>query len=105
MENNYIDNVVIKLKRQYGKDEYVSYLLTKYSEIQIELGVVKSERDEALFVIDKLKKVDQETKSRFGKLQLAKNMKAEIKSLREQNKKLKIDNGRLLEKVAKLQIQ
>jgi len=95
---NYIDNIVLKLKRQYSKDEFVSHLIKKQSELELELGILKSERDEVIYKLNKLLTLPNEVKSRIGQMNLYKNMKDEIKSLREKNKKLKIENSRLLQK-------
>jgi hypothetical protein len=45
-ENNYLDRVLIKLKRKYSKDETVSYLTKKLSEVEIKNGMLISELEE-----------------------------------------------------------
>jgi cell shape-determining protein MreC len=40
--SKYIDNVLIKLRREYSKDELVSALSKKLSEAEIENGKLKS---------------------------------------------------------------
>ncbi|WP_424493920.1 hypothetical protein [Salinimicrobium sp. GXAS 041] len=45
MENTYEDNVLIKLRRAYGKDEAVAALNKKVSELELENGALKSEID------------------------------------------------------------
>ncbi len=40
--SNYVDNVLIKLKRKYSKDEIVTYLFNKVSNLEIENGKLKS---------------------------------------------------------------
>jgi hypothetical protein len=39
----YEDNVLIKLRRDYAKDEVVMYALNKLKEKDIEIGILKSE--------------------------------------------------------------
>jgi hypothetical protein len=40
--SKYINNVLIKLKRKYSKDEIVNYLFNKISSLEIENGKLKS---------------------------------------------------------------
>lgn len=40
--SKYINNVLIKLKRKYSKDEIVNYLFNKVSSLEIENGKLKS---------------------------------------------------------------
>jgi cell shape-determining protein MreC len=44
--SNYVDNVLIKLRRKYSKDEIVTYLFNKVSNLEIENGKLKSYIDE-----------------------------------------------------------
>lgn len=46
---SYEDRVLVRLKRQYSKDEYVSVLLKKLSKSEVEKGMLKSEVDELIF--------------------------------------------------------
>ena len=97
--NSYFDNVLIRLKRQYSKDEYVSALLKKFSEQEIEKGIITSERDEAIFALNEFLNLPSDVKSRIGQRKYYRQRIKEIKSLREKNKKLKIDNERLFHKL------
>ena len=40
--SKYINNVLIKLRRKYSKDEIVNYLFNKISSLEIENGKLKS---------------------------------------------------------------
>lgn len=44
-QDEYINNVLIKLKRKYRKDEVLSAVIKENSELQIEIGKLKSEID------------------------------------------------------------
>jgi len=44
-KSNYIDNALIRLKRQYGKDELVAVLIKEIKSKDIEIGKLKSEID------------------------------------------------------------
>lgn len=44
-QDDFIDNVLIKLKRKYRKDEVLSAVIKENSELQIEIGQLKSEID------------------------------------------------------------
>ena len=54
---DYFDNVLIKLRRQYSKDEVVAALSKKISELEIENGTLKSEIEHLEFELKKYKKV------------------------------------------------
>ena len=44
-QDDFIDNVLIKLKRKYKKDEVLSAVIKENSELKIEIGQLKSEID------------------------------------------------------------
>ena len=54
---DYFDNVLIKLRRQYSKDEVVAALSKKISKVEIENGTLKSEIEHLEFELKKYKKV------------------------------------------------
>ena len=53
---DYFDNVLTKLRRQYSKDEVVSALSKKISELEIENGALKSEIQHLEFELKNIKK-------------------------------------------------
>jgi hypothetical protein len=99
--SDYIDNVVLKLKRKYSKDELVARILKEQSQLQIEIGTLRSERDELQYKLDKFLKLDNDAKSRYCQTLYVRNMKNELKSLRENYRKLKIENTRLFSDLVK----
>ena len=40
--SKYLNNILIKLRREYSKDELVTYLFNKVSSLEIENGKLKS---------------------------------------------------------------
>jgi len=58
MGNNYIDNTVIRLQRQYSKDELVAHMIKNQKKLEFELGGLKSENDALESVIINLSKMD-----------------------------------------------
>jgi len=42
---DFVDNVLIKLKRKYGKDEVISALAKQLTDKDVEIGKLKSEID------------------------------------------------------------
>ena len=102
-KNNYIDNVMIKLKRKYHKDELVQAMIKNQSQLELEIGMLKSEKDELIHELNKIKKMDSETKRDFHQTQYVKNTKKETKDLRELCKKLKKENQELLGKLAQVE--
>ena len=98
---DFIDNVLIKLKRKYSKDELVAHLFRTKKELELELGKVRSERDEALYELDRIKNLTQKEKSVLGAREHYKKMKAEILALKKENKKLTLENSNLFLKVVR----
>lgn len=103
--SDYIDNVVLKLKRKYSKDELVASLNKKLSDAETEVGILKSERDEAIYNLNKVLKLDNEVKSRVGQLKIYQNMKSEVKTLREKCRKLELEKDKLFQKVVQLNVE
>ena len=89
------EEVLIKLKRQYSKDEYVQALLKKISDLEIEQGKLKSEIHEHEYEKEQWRKREKESlkkelsqkihnkiNRRFAKLN------GEIERLRKSNEEL-----------------
>ena len=104
-KKDYIDNVVLKLKRNYSKDELVAHLTKELSEAQQEIGILKGEKDELNFKFQKLLKLDQTIKSRIGQFLWYQQLKKQKKELEEKLRKLKLDNSKMLEQIAKFNSQ
>lgn len=104
-KHDYIERLAYKLKRKYSKDELVQHLTKKQKELEFEIGVLKSEKDELHHKLERFKKVSNKVKSRFGQTILYQNIKKELEHLRKQNRKLKIENERLLTKIAQQQLK
>lgn len=64
-ENNFYDEALIKLRRQYGKDELVAVLTKQLSQKDFEIGQLKSYIDE---LEDTLKKTQNTAKMELGNL-------------------------------------
>lgn len=97
---SYEENVLIKLRRKYSKDEVVSALYKKISEQQTEIGKLLAEID---FLNSELKKQSDEVeKLEVEKIKehpmwiqqkkLIKNRGEEIKKLKEKNLELSREN-------------
>ena len=97
---DYIERTITRLKREYSKDELVSSMIEAQRKIELELGIIKSERDELKYELNKILKLTSYEKSKLGEKKVNLNMKSEIKSLREKCRKLKISNEELLCKLA-----
>lgn len=81
MSKDYVDNVLIKLKREYQKDEVLSAIIKQNSEHQIKIGMLQSEiqhlENEILLKEQAVKQDLADYKTAFHK---------------EMNKDVKIDN-------------
>ena len=88
-KHDYLDNVLIKLKRQYEKDEAVAALIKKLKEKDLEIGKLSAEID---YLNSELKN-DKEQKeiNRLGKIEARKDELYEIQlqTNRKQRKKIK----------------
>lgn len=87
---DYLDRVLIKLKRRYSQNEVIAALNKKLSEVEIELGVVKSERDEARYLLKK--------ENRKFKCEHCRATDRRSKKLREENDRLRRANTELITK-------
>ena len=96
MKSNYIDRTLIRLKRVYSKDEVVSALSKKLKEVQFELGVVTSERDEYLDELNSLRVIKNNYEN---VLRGNKNMKTKNLNLRLENEHLIKENTDVRNKI------
>lgn len=97
------DNVLLHLRRNYGKDEMVSYVIRRIKELKVELGQANSEIDhlnEELAKITKSKssneELDREARKEAKKDTIYKQNREEIINLRAKNKRLANDNKELI---------
>lgn len=94
----YEDTVLIKLRRDYEKDEVVMYALNKLKEKDIEIGILKSEIHELQdnpINLDNLKTID-DLKNKIEKIKLRQNLiKEKTNPDRKTIKQLNIDNNSL----------
>ena len=97
-KSKYIDGVLLKLRRQYSKDEYVAFLLKRNSDVELELGMVKSERDELEYKLNKVLKLDNDTRVRLSRSKFIQKLKSQLKELKNKNKDLKTENSKLLKR-------
>lgn len=102
---DYIDKLVVKLKRKHSKDELVAHLVKKESELKKEIGILKSERDEAMYKLDKLVKLDNNTKSRIGQMILYKKLKSENNALKAKCTKLAKEKDVFLQQLIQIQVK
>jgi cell shape-determining protein MreC len=87
---SYIDNVLIKLRREYSKDELVSALSKRLSEAEIENGKLKSyidELEDSIEPINKLKKELKRLQVFSGENIILKQQNESLKSMLKEIKK------------------
>lgn len=104
------ENVLVHLRRHYGKDEMVAYVIKRIRELKIELGQANSEIDhlnEELNKTIKNKNLNQETdkeaRKEAKKEEIFKQNREEILNLRAKNKRLSKDNSDLIVKLLTLE--
>lgn len=101
MKKDYFDNVVLKLKRRYGKDELVSHLIKKLKEAEIEIGKLKSEihhLEHELNISQEQREVKRIAKIEMKKNELYQKSKSKIKKQEEEIKELRKFRDRLISK-------
>lgn len=59
------DTILLKIKRDFTESEAVQQLLKMISELEIEIGVLKSERDEWKDLADRLRTTQTMTKKQW----------------------------------------
>lgn len=95
----YLNDCLIELRRQYGKDEYVAHLLKELKEKNIEIGSLKSEIDFLNHELKEEKKHEEIKKIALIELQKDEfyNKKTkECSELKNEVKKLKQIRDKLL---------
>ena len=95
----YIDDVVVKLKRVYSKDELVIKMINEQTSLKKEINLLKTQNDRLKYKLKKLLKLDKKeiiaVKSEMKEKFIYKNMQKEIDSLRKQCETLKNANYKL----------
>ncbi len=101
--------VLIKLHRQYSKDETIQKLYKYLKQMEYEKGIMQSTIDELKYENEKmkesirvkddanmqLKRYSESLRKKFKETLLYTQLQNTIKKLREQNKKLKMTNDTL----------
>ena len=112
-DNKHFDDVLIRLRRTYGKDEAVLVLNKKCSNLEVENGKLKSEIDYLNEEIEKLNQKQENIKQSYQatiRCELGKmfaNSKKwiekedEIKNLKSKIAQLQIDNKNLILEINK----
>jgi hypothetical protein len=132
-EPDYCGRILIKLKRQYGKDEVVAALMKEVKEKDVEIGQLKAEVDHLSYEKSKLyqKEVEQfklnnaislgkelagkasgvppeiirEARISVRKEELYKNLRTENASLKERIKKLRNELGEVIARNRQLMLE
>lgn len=95
MKKNYLDNVLIKLKRAYSKDETVAALDRKLREARLEIGVLDSEKAELEYKLSKYKQLENNYNQAIA---ASKNQIDKIRELKAENRFLIGENEDLRNK-------
>src|SRR4249920_1914691 len=100
------ENVLVHLRKNYEKDEMVSYVVRRMRELKVELGQANSEIDH---LNDQLKKVQwgkrlndelsKEARKEIKKEEIYDHYRTEIIALREKLKRLSDDNRNLIQRL------
>lgn len=74
------DQILLKIKRKYSKDESFALVLKKLSEAQIENGILKSELSELKEEVTKMRNSHKQEGMRTRKVWLKDDLFAELKT-------------------------
>lgn len=104
-EQDYIGRVLLRLRREYGKDELVAALNKKLQEKDIELGKLKAEIDYLTHELSEKEqiKLSRSTKVKMCKAELYKQKDEKNRVLQEEIKKLTAVRDKLIAKNYALQ--
>lgn len=84
--------ILLKIRRQFSKDESVAALLKIVSELEMDIGVLKSEKDELRYLFNKAKHVviteEFKTKKAWAKDELVTLLTEQLKSKQANNTKI-----------------
>ena len=97
--SKYIEDVVVKLKRVYSKDELVVYMINEQTSLKKEINILNTQNDRLKYKLKKILKLDKKeiiaVKAEIKEKFIYKNMQKEIDSLRKQCETLKNANYKL----------
>jgi len=100
--SKYIDDVVVKLKRVYSKDELVVKMINEQTSLKKEINLLKTQNDRLKYKLKKLLKLDKKeiiaVKAEMKEKSIYQNMQKEIDSLREKCERLTNTNDKLIYK-------
>ena len=95
----YIDDVVVKLKRVYSKDELVVKMINEQTSLKKEINLLKTQNDRLKYKLKKILKLDKQeiiaVKAEMKEKSIYNNMQKEIDSLRKKCELLKNANLKL----------
>ena len=100
--SKYIDDVVVKLKRVYSKDELVVTMINQQALLKKEINLLKTQNDRLKYKLKKILKLDKKeiiaVKAEIKEKSMYKNIEKERDSLREKCERLTNTNNKLIYK-------
>lgn len=86
-ESSFIDNTIIRLQRQYSKDELVQAMKKKLSDLGVKVGVLESELEEYRYYKENYKKTESLEKENKELKEKLKKATSTTQSVRRECKK------------------
>ena len=103
--SKYIDDVVVKLKRVYSKDELVVTMINEQALLKKEINLLKTQNDRLKYKLKKILKLDKKeiiaVKAEIKEKSMYKNIEKERDSLREKCERLTNTINKLIYKQTK----
>ena len=97
--SKYIEDVVVKLKRVYSKDELVVNMINEQTSLKKEINLLNTQKDRLKYKLKKILKLDKKeiiaVKAEIKEKFIYQNMQKEIDSLRKKCELLKNANLKL----------
>ena len=103
--SKYIEDVVVKLKRVYSKDELVVKMINEQTSLKKEINLLNTQKDRLKYKLKKILKLDKKeiiaVKAEMKEKFIYQRMQKEIDSLREKCERLTNTNDKLIYKQTK----
>lgn len=100
------ENAIVNLRRNYGKDELVSYVIRRVKELKVELGQANAEIDHLNEEVKRMKRnkelndeMSREARKEIKKEEMYLAYRTEILALQDKLKRLNKDNQDLIIKL------
>lgn len=83
------DSILLKIKREFTENEAVQQLLKMVSELEIEVGMLKSEKEELIHKMEKLRTLPTMTKKQWLQEEAFAAVVSELEGIKKKKEEFK----------------